>query len=226
MGVLLNHLATKLNLICISVDYRLAPENKFPAGHEDCFDAAEWLIDNGCNAFDGATLAFISGESAGGNLTLTVTLHLLQHTNLAYSTYRLKGIIPHYPVTAIAVLPSVRHMDYHPLLVLDEKVMHNYIEATLPADVDGKDPAIAPLYAKLKGLALPPALFTVGTEDALLDDALFMGVKWIAAGGEAIVKVMPGAAHGYIENPDIDGSDNIRKGIEYVKAFITSRFAE
>ena len=48
---------------------------------------------------------------------------------------------------------------------------------------------------------MPPALFTIGTRDALLDDSLFMYARWIAAGNEAELAVFPGGAHGFIAFP-------------------------
>ena len=67
--------------------------------------------------------------------------------------------------------------------------------AFIPAGVDRRDPDISPLYADLHGM--PPALFTIGTRDALLDDTLFMHARWIAAGNQAELAVYPGGAHGF-----------------------------
>jgi acetyl esterase/lipase len=58
---------------------------------------------------------------------------------------------------------------------------------------------ISPLYADLKGM--PPALFTIGTRDALLDDSLFMYARWIAAGNQAELAIYPGGAHGFTAFP-------------------------
>ena len=63
-----------------------------------------------------------------------------------------------------------------------------------------KDPAISPYYEDLAPFRghLPPALFTCGTNDPLLDDSMNMGLKWCMAGAKGVVKVYPGAAHGFI----------------------------
>lgn len=62
-----------------------------------------------------------------------------------------------------------------------------------------RDPKVSPIYENLQKFRgrLPSALFTCGTEDPLLDDTLLMSVKWMAAAGEAIVKIYPGAPHGF-----------------------------
>jgi acetyl esterase len=61
-------------------------------------------------------------------------------------------------------------------------------------------PDISPLYADLKSLC--PALFSVGTKDALLDDTLFMHARWVAAGNHAELAVYPGGAHGFTLFPN------------------------
>jgi acetyl esterase/lipase len=58
---------------------------------------------------------------------------------------------------------------------------------------------VSPLYADVRGL--PPAIFTVGTRDALLDDSLFMAPRWLAAGNVAELALYPGACHGFMSMP-------------------------
>jgi acetyl esterase len=61
-------------------------------------------------------------------------------------------------------------------------------------------PDISPLYADLRNLC--PALFTVGTKDALLDDTLFMHARWVAACNEAELSIYPGGVHGFTLFPN------------------------
>ena len=68
------------------------------------------------------------------------------------------------------------------------------------ADTDERrDPGVSPLYADLRDL--PPALFTVGTIDPLLDDSLFMAARWRAAGNEGELRVWAEGAHGFTAFP-------------------------
>ena len=78
------------------------------------------------------------------------------------------------------------------------------------------------MYKDLRGLGdkLPPALFTVGTEDCLKDDTLFMGVKWKMSGAEAIVKVYPGCPHGFVSFPP-EVMDGVGECLEDMKTFLT-----
>ena len=79
------------------------------------------------------------------------------------------------------------------------------IEACLAHFVPGLDPEqrrapdISPLYADLTGM--PPALFTVGSLDPLIDDSLFMAARWRCAGGEAEVAIYPESVHGFAAFP-------------------------
>lgn len=79
--------------------------------------------------------------------------------------------------------------------------MH-FTDAFLPGTTAAqkKDPKISPFYEDLEAFRgrLPKALFTCGTADPLLDDTVLMGVKWLMAGGEAVVKIYEGAPHAFI----------------------------
>jgi acetyl esterase/lipase len=80
-------------------------------------------------------------------------------------------------------------------LILRTKDIVKFCEAFLAHDQDRRDPGVSPLFADLKNM--PPALFSVGTRDALLDDSLFMYARWIAARNRADLAVYPGGAHGF-----------------------------
>ena len=62
-----------------------------------------------------------------------------------------------------------------------------------------RHPDISPLFAELAGM--PPAIFTVGTQDPLLDDTLFMEARWRAAGNATELRIWPEAPHGFISLP-------------------------
>jgi acetyl esterase/lipase len=90
-------------------------------------------------------------------------------------------------------------------LILNCEIIEHFVNAFLPGMTleQKKDPSVSPLYedlGKFRG-RLPGALFTCGTEDPLLDDSVMMSTKWMMAGGEAIVKIYPGAPHGFIAFP-------------------------
>jgi acetyl esterase/lipase len=80
-----------------------------------------------------------------------------------------------------------------PLTLVGKTSLAKFREAYLPTDTNPRDPDVSPLYADLAHL--PSALFTVGTLDPLLDDSLFLGMRWLAANNEAELAIYPGAPH-------------------------------
>ena len=87
--------------------------------------------------------------------------------------------------------------------MIDLPIMQAYIKALLPniTEEERRDPSISPFYTDFRGMNLPPALFTCGSEDPLLDDTVLLGTKWAMWGNESIVKIYNGAPHGFILFP-------------------------
>lgn len=226
---MLQDIANDHGLLCISVGYRLAPENPFPAGPHDCFDVVEWLIDNAETALN-APLSFVGGDSAGAHLSMLVALHLMQHPDAKFSEFRLRGLLLHYGCYSLTWTPRVYSFARRvPSLVLDLKTMEAFRDAFIPgwSQETLQNPAISPLYADFEGLRgkLPPVLFTCGTKDYLLDDTLFMSMKWLVAGGEVHLKIIPGAPHGFISFPRDTVGAGTAEGIEAVDEFLRKQLA-
>lgn len=206
----LQDLANTNGVVMLSVGYRLAPEYPFPAGANDCYDVAEWLIDNAEANFN-TPMKYVGGESAGGHLGMQVALHLLQHKETRYSSFGFKGLILHYGSYDLTFTPSPYLFNPPEVLVLDKDLMEHYADVFLPgmSHEERRHPSVSPLYADLQQLRgrLPPALFTCGTSDCLLDDTIFMSAKYQMAGGETDVRIVPGAVHGYSMYPkDLKGA--------------------
>ena len=190
--VLLAQLARAAGLVVASVEYRLAPEHPYPAAPDDCEDAALWLLERGATELHAPAAFTIGGESAGAHLSALTLLrlrdkhgapHAFRAANLAYGAFDLSGT------------PSRRlRAD---TLVLTDAGMTWFTDNFLPdrSAEQRRDPDISPLYADLRGL--PPALFTVGTADPLLDDSLFMAARWEAAGNETDLRVYADGVHGF-----------------------------
>jgi acetyl esterase/lipase len=182
-------LARRCGLAVVSVDYRLAPEHPYPAGPDDCEAAALWLA-RSAHAEFGTTRLWIGGESAGAHLAVVTLLRLRDRhglrpfagANLVYGAYDL------------SMTPSQRRWGERNL-VLSTPILEWFADFFVPERERRRDPDVSPLYADLAGL--PPALFTVGTLDPLLDDSLFLYARWIAAGGRAELAVWPGGIHGF-----------------------------
>jgi acetyl esterase/lipase len=180
-------------MAAVSVDYRLAPEHPFPAGPDDCEDAALWLLEHGARELDAPARFTIGGESAGGHLSAVTLLRLRDRHGI---TGAFAGANLVYGAFDLSMTPSQRRWGERNL-VLSTPIIRWFSDNALP-DVDDegrRDPDISPLFAGLHGM--PPALFTVGTLDPLLDDSLFMEARWRMAGARTELQVWPEAVHGF-----------------------------
>jgi len=191
---MLERVADNTGQAVVSVEYRLAPEHPYPAGPDDCEAAAAWLVQNGKIEF-GTDALTIGGESAGGHLTAVTVVRMRDRHG--YTGFRGANIV--YGAFDLSMTPSQRQFG-NTRLVLRTMDMQQFYNAFLPTITDRRIPDISPLYADLRDLC--PALFTVGTRDALLDDTLFMNARWIAACNEAELAIYPGAAHGFTLFPN------------------------
>jgi acetyl esterase/lipase len=203
-------IAQACRLVVVSVDYRLAPEHPYPAGPDDCEAAALWFVTNAHGEF-GSERLLIGGESAGANLAVTILLRLrdrhgfrgFKAANLVFGVYDLSGT-PSGPILADRAL------------TLDDRSMIWFGDQYVPEVNRRREPDISPLWANLGGM--PPALFTVGTLDPLLDDSLFMHARWLAAGNSAELAVYPGGPHGFTSHP----TPIARQALDRVDQFLQS----
>jgi acetyl esterase len=191
---MLERLADATNLAVVSVEYRLAPEYPYPAGPDDCEAAAVWLTRNAKAEF-GSDALTVGGESAGGHLAAATVIRLRDRHG--YTGFRGANLV--YGAYDMSMTPSQRRFG-ETRLVLRTSDITQFANAFLPTITDRRDPDISPLFADLHGLC--PALFTVGTADALLDDTLFMHARWLAAGNQAELAIYPGGAHGFTLFPN------------------------
>jgi acetyl esterase/lipase len=157
----------------LAVDYRLAPEHPYPSAHQDAMTAWRFLRRQGIEARHIA----VGGDSAGGNLTITLI-------------NRLRGAGEEQPACAWLASPwTDLTMSAASLADKDgtDPLIHKaYLEELAQAyagAVDRSDPLISPLFADLHGF--PPTLVQVGSAETLLDDA----VRLARAAGEADVGV-------------------------------------
>jgi acetyl esterase len=186
----LERFADNAGMACVSLEYRLAPENPYPAGPDDCEAAALWVTREGAKLF-GTTRLAIGGESAGAHLSAVTLLRLRDRHKLNVFS----AAILNYGCYDLGMTPSMRRWGEEKL-VLNTPSMVGFRKCFLPAGTDTSDPDISPLYADLR--QMPAALFSVGTRDGLIDDSLFMAPRWLAAGNVAELALYPGACHGFI----------------------------
>ena len=189
----LSRFAAAARVAVVAVGYRLTPRHPHPAGVADCVAALRWMVAQGEREL-GAGRVIAGGESAGAHLAVLAVLALRDRgeaapvcaANLAYGVYD------------VSMTPSARRWG-------DERIVVNtpdlacFASQYAPAE-RRRDPDVSPLYADLSGM--PPALFTCGTLDPLLDDTLFMAARWRAAGRPAQLDLHPGAPHEFLNLRD------------------------
>ena len=191
---MLDRIARDTGMTVVSAGYRLAPEHPFPAAPDDSLAAAHWFLHEADNGAFGAGPLSIGGESAGAYLAVT-TLLRLRDVGLASA---FAAAVLTFGAYDLSLTPSARNWGDRYALI-STPILRKYIDAFVPSDVDPRSPTVSPLYADLSGL--PPALFTVGTLDPLLDDTLFMARRWAAAGNVATLDVYPGGIHAFTAFP-------------------------
>jgi acetyl esterase/lipase len=198
---LLERIADVGGLTTISVKYRLGPEYPYPAGPDDCEAAALWIVREGTKRF-GLSKLVIGGESAGGHLSAATLLRLRDRHQLS----PFSAALLNYGCFDLGMTPSARNWGEEKL-VLNTPAIVAFAKSFLPPGTDTKDPDVSPLYADLRGM--PPAIFSVGTRDALLDDSLFMAPRWVASGNAADLQIHPGACHGFLSLPNRQRNDAV-----------------
>jgi acetyl esterase/lipase len=187
-----DNMARTCKVAVVSVDYRLAPENLFPACINDCKAAAKWLVNNAMKEF-GTDKLFISGASAGAHLSAVTALYI---RDSLHAIDKVRGVNLIYGCFDLSRTPSCRMAtDSTPILskkYMDdtyELVFHGWSREQL------RNPQYSPLYADLRHL--PPALFTIGTADPLIDDTFFMEARWRSAGNKTFLAVYPESSHAF-----------------------------
>jgi acetyl esterase/lipase len=204
-------IAERCSVAVVSVEYRMVPEAPPPAQLDDALNVIEWVRTEGRPRLGDGPIVLI-GESAGCTLAVLSLLALrargelatdIVGTALAYGLYDLSGgPSQRLDTGALAVFSDAQQLVYPGLTVEQRRV-----------------PEISPLYADLA--SLPPALFSVGTADALLDDTLFMYERWTAAGNDARLDVYPESMHGF----DTFGTAMAAEARRRIDAFIVARVA-
>ncbi|GAA4481021.1 alpha/beta hydrolase [Microbacterium panaciterrae] len=163
----------------VSVDYRLAPEDPWPAAPDDVEAAALWLVESASDRF-GTERLVISGFSAGSTLAMTTLVRLRDRGIAAF-----RGAVLQCGTYDLSCrTPAGR-------LIADEYFLGAYAGAA----PDRTHPDISPIYADVRGL--PPILLVVGADDVLLADNLALAAHLVAARVDVDLRVYPAAPHAF-----------------------------
>lgn len=186
-------IANQAECIVVSVEYRLAPEHKYPAAVEDAYAAAEWVFDcAGTLGGDSRRIA-LGGDSAGGNLAAVVALKARDKAAFRPS---LQVLI--YPVTDFGFHTPSYHANAEGFMLTRED-MKWFWGHYLDREEQGAEPCASPLRAGDLG-NLPPALVITAEYDPLCDEGEAYAGRLREAGVPVVLSRYEGVIHGFVRH--------------------------
>jgi len=184
-------LAKHADAIVVSVDYRLAPEHKFPAAVDDCVAAYRWLRARGSDIGADRARVAVAGDSAGGNLSAVVS----QFAPSAGTPMPTCQVLI-YPAVDFA-LETVSHRELVDGHVIPRDRILWYSEQYLRSEADKADLRASPLRApSLAGQ--PPTMIVTAGFDPLRDEGQAYGDRLREAGVDVVFREFPGQIHAFV----------------------------
>jgi acetyl esterase len=191
----------------LSVDYRLAPEHRFPAALDDVDTVLAWLDRAGAEVGRGGP-TYVHGDSAGGNLALVAAL---RHPG------RFRAVVLHYPFLD----PQAGFASYAlgAAAAFDPREAQWYWQQYAAGEGDLTNPELAPLLSDRLG-TLPPTLVTTAEHDPLRDEGEHLAALVAEAGGDVTCTRYLGQIHGYWRHAAFPASEQL---IRHTCAFLRAR---
>jgi acetyl esterase len=191
--------------LTVNLDYRLAPENPFPAGIDDCVFAAKWIASNAKRWKGDANRLAIGGDSAGGNLTAATLIALSSDAGAPKA--RAGALI--YGVFDFPAL--LERSKNNPAL---EGMVRAYLGNQYPGSLN--DPRVSPMRG-VKAGALPPCFVICGTADELLAESKAMAEALRRANIESELQVMEEMPHAFMQMNELSAC---REGLKSMFDFL------
>ena len=178
-------------MLVVAVDYRLAPEHKFPAAVEDCLAAYCWLRTKGRDVGVDIGRVAVAGDSAGGNLSAVVS-QLAASSGVPAPTCQ----VLIYPAVDFS-LETSSHRELTDGHVIPRDRILWYMEQYLKSDADKSDLRASPLRTpSLEGQ--PPAMIVTAGFDPLRDEGRAYGDRLREAGVDVVYREYPGQIHAFV----------------------------
>jgi acetyl esterase len=213
---LARQLVDRTGAAVVLVDYRLAPENRFPTAVEDAWAALRWIDERRGRIAGGAVPLIVAGDSAGGNLSAVVA----QRAKAAGGPDIALQVLV-YPVTD-ADLDNASYVDPENQLMLSRDSMIWFWDHYVPEQADRKHPDASPLQApELSGL--PPAVVLTAEHDVLRDEGEAYADRLEQSGVPVRRRRFAGQMHGFFQMVNL--LPGAADGIDYVAAEIDRHLA-
>ena len=214
-----SYLANRTNHIVVSVEYRLAPEYKFPIPVHDAYDAFLWTRAHAAQFNGNAQNISVAGDSAGGNLAIAVC----QLAAAAPEQLPIQAQILLYPVTDLS-FNSNSYKLFEKGFGLDLDVMQWFGKYYVSEQQDAKNPLVAPL--QLTNFSqFPPTLIFAAENDVLRDEALHFANNLTAHHVPTTAIVMEGIVHSYFTHNEVFQVE-IEQTIQQIAAFLNDSMGD
>lgn len=194
--------STSMDVLCF--DYRLAPENPYPAATEDAMKVWNYLMLLGYGARD----VILTGDSAGGNLALSLALKLKEEGRLLP-----RGIVLMSPWTDL----TSSGKSFETKADVDPVLDSAYIDRMIKAYAEGQNlenPFVSPLFGDFHGF--PPTYIQVGENEILLSDSLRLHQAFVDANVSVKIDTYPGMWHVFQMSPVKAARDAMDKNAEFI----------
>lgn len=207
-------LTNRIGAVMVSVDYRLAPENPWPAAAEDLYAALRWTADNADTLGVDAGRIMVGGDSAGGNLAAVTALMARDRRGP-----QLAGQLLLYPVIA-ADFDTESYRAFGRGYYNPKPALQWYWDQYVPTVTARSHPYASPLGADLHGL--PPAVIAIAGHDPLRDEGVAYADALETAGVTVTRLTYEGGVHGFVTMPMLDLAQRARADVSGAAAQLVS----
>lgn len=178
--------------LVVSVDYRRAPENRFPAGLDDAHAIVGWLAEHAAELGGDPARMAVGGDSAGGNLAAAVAL-----MDRDRGEYRVGYQLLIYPILDISSFTTVSYQAYHTGYFLTQEMMEWASNLYVSHHSERENPYVSPLLAQ-DLTRLPPAFIVTAEADILRDEGEAYAHRLAAAGNKVRCVRYKGMVHAFV----------------------------
>ena len=181
-------LAKAAKAVVVSVDYRLAPEAKFPAAWDDALASYQWVAANAASLNGMPGRIALAGESAGGNLAVATAVAAIGAGSVAP-----RAILAVYPVAQTGNMATDSYIDSQMAKPLDKAMIGWFVDKLLASPADKSDPRLDIVHARLNGL--PPVTIITAQIDPLRTDGVLLELALKQAGVKVDRREYAGVTH-------------------------------